>query len=471
MSLTHPQENEVETPAPWLPLLQRLTDRFPTWTIWKNADAGLRGDGDIDSAAPRSDWNAIAEEFGTWAAASGLGRVVACTHPPETMFLTALSPNRSTFVELDVSGRKYFRGGTLFRATELAELSEIDARGFRRLRPGAEALILLVTNGMRWGGRPDPDGLDRKDVASFLAVDPDGVVAAARRFRLPVAAVARLAVAVKDGRWDRLSAITIEMRGIAHALGEPSILFRRIWFRAVTKKRCPLLKSVFYQDRRIDGDGEEWARRMAAAHAHRPVVATRGMSIAIGGPDGVGKTTLVDALAQDGNGCPIVALDRVSFLPRRTPLGIAVPEPHAEPSYGKAASLLKTAYIFVDFLLGWAFRVRPLVRRGRWVFIQRGWWDHAVDPMRYRLDVSPRLLAFLGRLVPRANLMVVLEAPASTIKARKEELPAEEIERQRGAWRKLVPPQQRAAFIDASVPAEDVVRSVRSEIERVERAR
>ena len=45
--------------ALWLPLLRRFTELSPRWVVWKNADAALAGVGDIDAAAPESDWPAL----------------------------------------------------------------------------------------------------------------------------------------------------------------------------------------------------------------------------------------------------------------------------------------------------------------------------------------------------------------------------------------------------------------------------
>lgn len=137
-----------------MPFLKRLTVLCPDWGIWKNADAALSGSGDMDSAAPTRDWDVILREFRRWASENELGPVTACRHVHGVLFILTLDKKRSTFVELDVNARQYFRGWTMFRAEDLAPLMELDERGFRRLRPGAEGVMLLLGNGARWGGRP-----------------------------------------------------------------------------------------------------------------------------------------------------------------------------------------------------------------------------------------------------------------------------------------------------------------------------
>lgn len=252
--------------ADWLPLLRRLTAEVPSWGIWKNVDAALAGSGDVDSAAPESRWPAITEAFVAWAAERGLGPVIACTHPPHTLFLVAIDRERGTFEELDVLARKYFRGSTLFHAADLATLFELDGRGFRRIRPGAEGLILLVQNGARWGGRPDRSGLARRPIAELVSRDHEGVRMAARAFGLPEGPAAAAADAVASGGWDRRAVLALEAASLRHALREPRIILRRAWFRGISKRACPVLASVFGAERRIEGDVDAWLRRAGAGH-------------------------------------------------------------------------------------------------------------------------------------------------------------------------------------------------------------
>lgn len=47
---------------------------------------------------------------------------------------------------------------------------------------------------------------------------------------------------------------------------------------------------------------------------------------------------------------------------------------------------------------------------------RRGWWDIVVDPVRGRL----------GGLLPRANLLVALDAPVETVPTRRTELDSDE---------------------------------------------
>jgi hypothetical protein len=74
------------------------------------------------------------------------------------------------------------------------------------------------------------------------------------------------------------------------------------------------------------------------------------------------------------------------------------------------------------------------------VVVERGWWDILVDPKRYRLTPTVRLVRLLGRLLPAPDLVLLLDAPAAEIHRRKRELSEREIAAQLAAWRAAVPP-------------------------------
>ena len=246
----------------WLPLLRRLTERFPDWGLWKNGDDALRGHGDFDSTAPPGDWDEITREFSRWAVSNKLGPVAVCRHVRGALFLAALDKNGSKLLELDVIARKYFRGWTVFQSQQLRPVMEMDENGYRRVRPGAEGVILLTQNGLKWGGRPDRDELERKRVVDFLQSDPEGVRATSKLFRPADKALIRAADSATRGEWSRASVMLVEARALLGAVGEPSIVLSRIQAKRV-KKKCPLLVTIFSDGRHVRGAPDEWIKRVS----------------------------------------------------------------------------------------------------------------------------------------------------------------------------------------------------------------
>jgi hypothetical protein len=212
-------------------------------------------------------------------------------------------------------------------------------------------------------------------------------------------------------------------------------------------------------------------------------VPTTGGVIIIGGPDGAGKSTLAaEVIDRVLSQAPVLHIRFPRLLPRRDRdrrrarrLGEGnSPDPMAPRiyprSYARGFSSLKALYLFVDFLLGWNIRVSPFVRRGGWVVFERGWWDHAVDPRRYRLR-SGRPFVVLGRLLPRADLVLVLEADPVTIHARKPQLSTEELARQMSLWRRILPRSQRRMYLDAALPVARLVEQVNEQVTNLNRRR
>jgi hypothetical protein len=192
----------------------------------------------------------------------------------------------------------------------------------------------------------------------------------------------------------------------------------------------------------------------------------RGLIITVAGPDGSGKTSFCDALLagalRDENVRRIH--HRFALLPVRGGNTSDPTQPHADPPYAHGTSEAKVLALFVEWLAGMLRVARPFVRQGGFLVIERGWWDLAVDPARYRLRPNLALVRFLGRLLPRSDLLVVLEGPAELLAARKNEVSVAELARQVSAWREIVPRRQRTLYIDVSLPLTEVVSRATDEL-------
>ncbi len=254
----------------WLPLLQRLTARSPYAVVWKNASSALRGDGDLDVIAPPADWDTIESEFRLWAAVAGLDIVIVCRHVPGSIFMLAAAPERQAFFELDVKGRGSFRGRTIFTPADLQPLSELDARGFRRLRAGSEGVLKLIINGTADDGSLNSRRVQRERILDLLREDPAGVERAARLFGSARQDVLELVGAFLAGEWDRSRMLALRARLRLGLLAEPAQLLRRLWSRLGPDRACRGIKSLIKEGQLVPGDGAGLLR-VARAHgaAHR----------------------------------------------------------------------------------------------------------------------------------------------------------------------------------------------------------
>lgn len=112
-------------------------------------------------------------------------------------------------------------------------------------------------------------------------------------------------------------------------------------------------------------------------------------------------------------------------------------DPHGQEPHGRVLSYALLAYNWLDFFLGMWLRIVPVRANGGLVVMERGWMDIAVDPRRYHLAVSSKLVESLGRLLPSPDLVIVLEADPRILRDRKPELPLGELARQIGRWRAI----------------------------------
>lgn len=193
-----------------------------------------------------------------------------------------------------------------------------------------------------------------------------------------------------------------------------------------------------------------------------------GSYVLLVGPDGSGKSTLARKLIEEsGSGfTKVVHIHwRPGLLPRAGSLvGVKAGDPtkpHADAPHGSVLSLALLAYDWLDFFLGMWLRVVPTRAGGGLVVMERGWFDIAVDPRRYHLTVSHKLVELLGRLLPSPDLVLVLEAEPRVLRGRKAELPLAELSRQMGRWREITFPRStRRLLVDASESQDQLVLQV-----------
>lgn len=177
----------------------------------------------------------------------------------------------------------------------------------------------------------------------------------------------------------------------------------------------------------------------------------RATFFAVLGPDGVGKTTFINALrdrlatlqAKEPE-----TIDVRHFRPRLLPninqLLTRKPEavgefnnPHNAPAAAMPSSFLRIAYYSLDYIVGYWAQVRGRIIRGRTMIFDRYFYDFIVDPRRSRLSLPSWASKLFLYLIPKPDLVFVLNASATDIYRRKQELQPDEIERQLTGYRKL----------------------------------
>jgi len=325
----------------------------------------------------------------------------------------------------------------------------------------------------------DPLGLGRDSFRGSLTmsegtnVAPSSTRAAyltAKRIRKGIRTEAEWA---RIGRFARVDPPEFErqLRGmvgrpLAHLVSEPALEGRVPDPTAFEISRQLLWVRRFGSPTRLVIAGALGLRRYVERITH-----PTGLTVLIAGPDGSGKSTLADRLP---DACGGIFKRRAAFHWRPgllPPVGRILgkearptDQPHAAAPHSAQRSIPLLGYYWLDFVVGGLIRVLPVRLRAGLVIVQRGWWDMAVDPTRYRLRIPERAVRVLGALTPRVDLALILEAPTDVLLGRKAELEHQELDRQTAAWHDALPRRVPRVHLDASTTVEEMVQEAREAI-------
>lgn len=194
-------------------------------------------------------------------------------------------------------------------------------------------------------------------------------------------------------------------------------------------------------------------RRMLRRYWH-----PTGLLVAVLGPDGVGKTTLIECLRESLAGAfrqtQLFHLRPCIFGPKGT--NGPVTDPHGKPPHPWWLSLLKLPYYILDYGLGYLSKVRPRLVRSTLVLFDRYYHDLLVDPRRYRYGGPIGFARLVRVFIPKPDLFLILDAPEELLLVRKQEVSPQEMRRQREAYRRLATEIPNAVFLDTSLCPKEV---------------
>ena len=183
-----------------------------------------------------------------------------------------------------------------------------------------------------------------------------------------------------------------------------------------------------------------------------------GLHVVFLGPDGVGKSTVIDAVREQI--APVFRRVQYqtfarSLLPNKPKAG-----PHALPPRSLPASLAKAAWWLLCYTAGYFVSIHPTRARGGVAINHRYLVDAIVDPKRYRYSGPPELLRWIWKIAPKPDLMFFLDAPTDVIRQRKQELSGEEIASMRDGYLELARQTPGAVVVDTNRPIEQTVAHV-----------
>ncbi|MDE6390038.1 MAG: hypothetical protein K2L26_01300, partial [Duncaniella sp.] len=167
-----------------------------------------------------------------------------------------------------------------------------------------------------------------------------------------------------------------------------------------------------------------------------------GFSVGFTGPDGSGKTTVIDRTIERLGDVFASAHAYYHFRPAlfgnlgevahsagiKKDVDRNYSDPHRGGKTGLLSSLARLGYYSMDYILGYFAKVKTKTRITRLVIFDRYFTDIICDSRRSRIYLSPRFLNMWRRLfIPSLDYNILLTASSETILSRKRELDEEGI--------------------------------------------
>ena len=208
-----------------------------------------------------------------------------------------------------------------------------------------------------------------------------------------------------------------------------------------------------------------WVRMANLLQRLKRVLVPPGFCVAFLGTDGSGKSTLIESITEPiermlhskvhyehlrPNMLPSLA--RLAGKPQKDG---PTTDPHGGKVAGRISSLVRFAYYYVDYVVGYWLKIFPiLVKRPSMVFFDRYYYEYMIDPRRCAVRLPRGWARFWSWFIPKPDLILCLGGNPEKIYARKPETSLEEVRRQVAELKNFCERNKRAVWIDTTTNIE-----------------
>jgi thymidylate kinase len=380
--------------------------------------------GDVDLVVYPQDFSRMDGLMLAFCAEVGVKLVHAWRHEQTSCAYVVADTNAQEgppdFLMFDICSDYYRNGKRLLSAVELLRDCRPSSSGEFRIPTAATGFIYYL---LKKNGKQHLDDEQGNYLSHVFAEDPENAASQISRF-WSGQYVTDLRDAARTNRWE-----------------------------SIRQRLTDFQKNVRLPDQQKGFELQDIRRKVSR------VLYPSGLFVAFLGPDGSGKSTVIHRVMET------LCFRQTRMFHLRPRLGqkcrvsnAPVTEPHGQPPRSLLFSLLKVLYFWLDYTLGYFLKLRWLLVRSTLLVFDRYYYDLLVDPRRFRYQGPRGILQWVGQLIPKPDLVILLDAPTEVLQSRKQEVSFEETERQRQAFLEVVQCLPNGHVVDASQPVETVAR-------------